>query len=129
MPENNYLGNLAFQLRWRRLPESTVASTIQEVRAEAAASQSTPAELFGPEKTYAESFPKGKATSTGFWIITIAVAIAALMVGVRVVTSIISEDASNPLVSLAILLGAVVIAFVGTIVGAMVDHRLPKGME
>lgn len=129
MMNDEYFKNLAYQLRWRRMPESVVAQTLREVRAESEAAQSTPLELFGPEKSFAETFTKGKATSKGFWIITVAVAVAVLVVLGRVVTSFATAGESNPLISVLALVGALAIAFIGSIIGAMVDHRIPKGVE
>lgn len=128
MMNDEYFKNLAYQLRWRRMPESVVAQTLREVRAESEAAQSSPSELFGPEKSYAESFTKGKATSKGFWIITVAVTIAVLLVLGRIISALASAAESNPLFSILTLVGALGIIFIGAIIGAMVDHRIPKGV-
>lgn len=124
-----YFKNLAYELRWRRLPEPDVALALREVHAESEAAQSTPAELFGPEKSYAESFTKGKTTSKGYWIISIAVAIAALLVLARIIFSFVTTAPSNPLFSILNLVGALAIIFIGSIIGSMVDHRIPQGVE
>lgn len=129
MSNDEYFKNLAYELRWRKLPESTVADTLREVRAESTAAQSSPEELFGPEKSYAESFPKGKVTPKGFWIISVAVVIACLLILARVISSFILRADSNPLYSILVLASAVAVVFFGSVIGAMVDHRVPKSME
>lgn len=128
MSKDDYLKNLAFQLRWRRMPEAEVAQALREVQVEAAAAGQDPAQLFGPEKAYAASFAKGKSTSPGFWVITVAMLIAVALVVSRIVTAIASDGPSNPLVSLGVLVGAAAIAFLGAIVGAALDHRMPEGV-
>ncbi|GAB3618765.1 hypothetical protein GCM10027417_00250 [Glutamicibacter endophyticus] len=128
MQNHEYLKNLAYQLRCRRMPESLVAQTLREVHTESEAAQSTPMELFGPEKDYAETFTKGKATSKGFWIISGSAAIAAALILGRVVASIVSASESHPLFSILNLVGALAIVCVGSVIGALVNHRLPEGV-
>ncbi len=129
MTNEEYFKNLAYELRWRRLPESTVAETLREVRTEATAAQSTPHELFGSEKSYAESFPKGKTASKGFWVISVSVAIAALLLLSRIVSRIVTHGESDLLTVILTLVGAVAIVFFGSIIGAMLDHRIPRDLK
>ena len=129
MMDDEYVKNLAYQLRWRRMPEPVVAQTLREVRAESEAAQHTPADLFGPAKSYADSFAKGTTISKGSWIITVAVSVAVLLVLGRVITSFATAAESNPLFSILTLLGALSIVFIGAIIGATVDHRIPRGVE
>ncbi|MFJ2619843.1 hypothetical protein [Glutamicibacter sp. NPDC087344] len=126
---DEYVKNLAYQLRWRRMPEDAVARTLREVRAQSMAARSTPLELFGPEKRYSESFAKGQAISKGFWIITFAVATSVLLILGRVITALVTSTESNPLFSILMLVAAAAIVLIGSVVGALVDHRIPKGVE
>ena len=117
---SEYKRDLTYELRQRGLQDAAIADILNELPADA------DAELmreFGEPKQYAASFPKGNRRTAGWWIISWAVSIAAFAISVRVLGVFTNVTERSVGVSIALLVGGIVLVAVATVVAAVVDRR------
>lgn len=129
MTMNDYLADLAFRLRWRHLGEARVREELVRVIGEARDGDRPLEDRFGKPADYARTIARGKSPSPGFLVASGLVAVAVVVVAIRVVNSLILDREQNVGVSLAIYLGAFLWVLTATAVGARLDRRIPAGLQ
>lgn len=124
----SYYNSLAFHLRLRKVPESTVAEVLQEVQELSLQSGQDPEQQFGPASTYAEQFPAGQSWSRPTRIATalLGISVAVLMFDLSLRLFLDSHLAIGS-VAVAFIVIPLDIAIAACTVAA--EHRLPKGFQ
>lgn len=128
-PITDYLGEIAWRLRWRRVSEAVVMEQLAKVRAAALESGSSPVEIFGAPAIYADSIPQGRSRSAGYWVATVVFVAALAVVGITAVNSLILHQEAGLWAVAIKLLACAGAAALGFIVGAAIDRRLPKDLD
>lgn len=124
MAETRYLRELAYELRWRRVPESVVVKTVLE--AHSLADDSGPLEeAIGPPAEFARTVPAGKARPLGWTLTSILVGLAVMVLGFLVVWTLVLGQPIDLWVMISICAGAVVWCVAAALLGGQLDHRLP----
>ncbi|MFC4243427.1 hypothetical protein ACFOYW_08580 [Gryllotalpicola reticulitermitis] len=123
-----YLKRLAYELRWRRIPEAEVEGALRTVATHATQKSQRAEQLFGPADRFAESFPRGRSLHRGYLLMTSAVLVAAAVVGAASLAELILNTDRFGLWSfIALVAGAVVWSLVAALIGSRLDRRLPAG--
>lgn len=117
---SDYRSELTYELRQRGLPESTVRDIVSELPPD---TDSALEREFGTARDYAGSFPNGKRRTTGWFIISGAAAVGALVILWRVVATATGLVERNVGMSVTILVGAVVLVALASVAAAAVDRR------
>ncbi len=129
MTVTEYLAELAYRLRWRHVGEARVLKELSRVADESHDSGLSLEERFGLPLDYARSIERGKSPSTGFVLASALVAIAIVVVAVRVTNGLILHREQDFWVSVVVYMGAVAWSVAATAVGARIDRRLPSGLR
>lgn len=126
---SEYLAELAFRLRWRHVGEARVREELVRVIDESRDGELALEERFGAPVDYARAIDRGSSPSLGFLVASGLVAIAVVVVAIRVTNSLILDHEHNVWISLAIYLGALLWAVTATAIGARIDRRIPSGLQ
>ncbi len=129
MTVTDYLAELAFRLRWRHIGEARVREELVRIIDESRDGELPPEDRFGKPADYARTVARGKSLSPGFLVASGLVAIAVVVVAIRVANSLILDREQNVWVSLAIYLGAFLWVVTATALGARLDRRIPAGLH
>src|SRR5687768_6657738 len=119
MEHEDYLKDLAQELRWRRIDDVVVVDVLREVSSEVAETGATPADRFGDAAKYAEQFERGRSLSAGFIIATVGALLATLTAGAYAVSSLLGINPS----SLPRSLGVYTVCFVAMIAAVLAGHQ------
>lgn len=129
MTVTDYLAELAFRLRWRHVGEARVRKELVRIIDGSRDAGSPPEDRFGKPADHARTVVRGKSPSPGFLVASGLVAIAVVVVALRVASSLILDREQNVWVSLAIYLGAFLWALAATALGARLDRRIPSDLQ
>ena len=129
MTVTDYLAELAFRLRWRHVGEARVREELVRIIDESGDGERPLEDRFGKPADYAQTIARGKSPSPGFLVASSLVAVAVVVVAIRVVNSLILDREQNVWVSLAIYLAAFLWVLTATAVGARLDRRIPAGLQ
>ena len=124
----SYYQSLAFQLRLRSLPEDRIAEILTDVSGVASDSGRPPRDEFGDPQTYAQKFPRGHQRSPGGRVLLIGAVLSAVAL-VANVNANLFFDASIAPVGLPLVLWAAAFLAAATVVGIVLDRRLPEGFR
>jgi hypothetical protein len=115
-------------LRLRSLPEEKIAEILTDVSGVAYDSGRSPREEFGDPQRYAQEFPKGRQRSAGGRILLVAAILSAVAL-VANVNAGLFFDASIAPAGLPLALWTAAFLAVATVVGILLDRRLPYGFR
>ena len=125
----DYLRTFAAELRSNGIRESTLADILAEVASDPTIDPSHPEATLGTAKQFAASYEKTPARSAGFKIFSIFGILALIIVGAKVVSSLVLGVQTSIPVTLLIYSVAVIVAVTGVAIGSRVDRRLPGELE
>jgi hypothetical protein len=95
MKHEEYLKDLAQELRWRRIDDDVVVDVLREVSSEVAETGATPADRFGDAAKYAEQFERGRSLLAGFIIATVGALLATLAAAGYAVSALLGINPSS----------------------------------
>ncbi|MFC3297069.1 hypothetical protein [Clavibacter michiganensis] len=127
MNRQAYLRELTYELRSRKNDDSAIRVVLRELPAELSGEELE--REFGSAHDYAASFPKGTTRSTGWWCITVAVAVAALLLASRPISVFVLRQDSSLALSLGTLAIGIALIIAASIAAGQVDRRVPRGVE
>lgn len=125
----NYLRTLAAELRGHGLSEPTVADVLSEVASDPKVDPLEPESTLGTPKDFASGYEKKPPRSAGFKIISVAALVALVIVGAKIVTSLVLNVQTTLLLTVLTYAAAVVVFVIGIAVATRVDRRLPADLE
>ncbi|PDQ35691.1 MAG: hypothetical protein B5766_04325 [Candidatus Lumbricidophila eiseniae] len=124
-----YLRELAGGLRSNRISETTVTDILEEIVSDPTIDPSNPEATLGPVEQFAASYGTGTARSRGFKIFSIALALAVIIAGTRMISSLVFGLYPSLLLSLSAYGIAAVIVMIGVGICVKVDRWLPEELE
>jgi hypothetical protein len=127
MNRQAYLRELTYELRSRKNDDSAIRVVLRELPAELSGEELE--REFGSAHDYAANFPKGTSRSTGWWCITVAVAVAALLLASRPISVFVLRQESSLALSFGALAIGIALVVGASIAAGQLDRRLPKGAE
>jgi len=124
-----YLRELAGELRNNHISETTITDILEEIVSDPTIDPSNPEATLGPVEQFAALYGTGTARSRGFKIFLIALALAVIIAGTRMISSLVFGLHPSLLLSLSAYGIAVVIVVIGVGIAVKVDCRLPEELE
>lgn len=125
----DYIKSLAADLRGNGLDDAKVGDILAEIVADPKLDRSNPELTLGHTKELAASYGKGNRRSLGFKVISGAALIAFLIIGTKVVSSLVFGVQTTLIITLATYGIGIAIFIVGLAIGAVVDRRLPDSIK
>jgi hypothetical protein len=129
MEHEDYLKDLAQELRWRRIDDHVVGDVLRGVSNEVAETGATPADRFGEAGEYAEQFERGRSLSAGFIIATVGALLATLAAAAYAVSSLVGVNTSSLPRSLGVYVVCFVAMIAAVLAGHQYDRRLPRQLR
>jgi hypothetical protein len=129
MQHEDYLKDLAQELRWRRIDDAAVAVVLRDVLSEVAESGATPADRFGDAANYAEQFERGRSLPAGFILATVGALLATLAAAAYAVSSLVGITPSSLPRSLGVYAACLVLMVTAVLAGHQYDRRLPRQLR
>lgn len=125
MRDEEYLKDLAQELRWRRIDDDTIVDILREVASEASETDRSPQESFGAAADYAEKFERGRALPPGFVAGTVVALLATVAAAAHAVSTMFATSATSIGVSVAIYAICLIVMISAVVAGQRYDRRLP----
>ncbi|WP_445443116.1 hypothetical protein [Clavibacter sp. km1a] len=127
MNRQDYLRELTYELRSRKNNDSAIQVVLRELPPGLSGEELE--HEFGSAHDYAASFPKGASRSAGWWCITVAVAVAALLLASRPISVFVLRQESSLALSIGTLAVGIALIVAASMAAGRVDRRVPKEVE
>ena len=124
-----YIRDLAANLRGNGVAEERVIDILTEIASDPRVDPSRPERTLGSPKELADSYGRSHSRSTGFKVISISMAIAVVIAGAKVISSLALGIHTSPTTTILTYAAAVIVAVIGVGIAARLDRRIPAGLQ